>query len=93
MITQCRFNAGPTLCQRLVYVSTAAHPNNTTDLVIFACLDFREYANFGLFVKPRIRKLSISMIVALLFISEIREFFLVAKFAKIKTLVILPDLQ
>ena len=36
--------------------------NTTVDLVIFACLDFREFVIFGLFTKSRIRELSISMI-------------------------------
>ena len=34
----------------------------TVDLVIFACLDFREFVVLGLFTRSRIRKLSISMI-------------------------------
>ena len=34
----------------------------TVDLVIFACLDFREFVIWGLFTKSRIRELSISMI-------------------------------
>ena len=32
---------------------------HTVDLLIFACLDFREFVIFGLFVKSRIRELSI----------------------------------
>ena len=32
------------------------------DVVIFACLTFREFVIFGLFTKSRSRKLSISMI-------------------------------
>ena len=38
----------------------------TVDLVIFACLNFRKFVIFGLFVKSTIRKLSILIIVALL---------------------------
>ena len=34
----------------------------TVDLVIFACLDYREFVILGLFTKFRTRKLSISMI-------------------------------
>ena len=36
----------------------------TVDLVIFACLDFREFMILELFVESRIRALSISLIVA-----------------------------
>ena len=39
---------------------------NTVDLVIFACLNYREFLIFELFMKPGICELSISMIVALL---------------------------
>ena len=35
---------------------------NTIDLVIFACLDSREFVILGLFTKSRIRELSTSMI-------------------------------
>ena len=59
----------------------------TVDLVIFACLDFREFVIWGLFTKSRILKCSISMI-SITFIILI-----FAKFAKNKTLRILPDLQ
>ena len=38
----------------------------TVDLIIFTCLDFREFVILELFVKSRICELSISMIVALL---------------------------
>ena len=38
----------------------------TLDFVIFECFDFREFVILGLFVKSRIRELSILMIVALL---------------------------
>ena len=34
----------------------------TVDLVIFACLDFREFVIWGLFTKSRILKCSILMI-------------------------------
>ena len=34
----------------------------TVDLVIIACLDFREFVIFELFTQSKIRKLSISMI-------------------------------
>ena len=68
------------------------------DLVIFACLDFREFVILGLFTKSRNRELSISMIDSSFIIkisrdSKIREFVLLAKFAKIKPSRILPDLQ
>ena len=36
--------------------------NITVGLVIFACLDFREFVILGLFTKSRIGELSISMI-------------------------------
>ena len=32
------------------------------DLVIFACLDFREFVTLGFFTKSRIRELSMSML-------------------------------
>ena len=61
-------------------------------------LDFREFVILGLYTKSRIHELSIKMIgSAIIFIisrdSSIRELVLLAKFAKIKTLRILPDLQ
>ena len=40
----------------------------TVDLVIFACLDFREFVILELYTKSRIRELSISMIVSTIII-------------------------
>ena len=58
--------------------------------MIFACSDFREFVILELCTKSRIRELSISMIGRAIIIiisrdSQIREFVLFAKFAKIKT--------
>ena len=71
---------------------------NSVDLVIFACLDFREFVILGLYTKSRIRELAILMIGSAIiniisWDSKIREFVLLAKFAKIKTSRILPHLQ
>ena len=70
----------------------------TVDLLIFACLNFREFLILWLFKKFRISEFSFflstcsAIIIIFLRDSWIREFFRLAKFAKIKTSRILPDL-
>ena len=63
---------------------------HTVDLVIFACLDFREFVIFGLFAKSRIREILTSMIGSAIIIILFAR---LAKLAKIKTSRILSDLQ
>ena len=48
--------------QRLIYNRESVRPmSDTVALVIFACLNFREFVFLGLFTKSRIRESSISM--------------------------------
>ena len=54
-------------------------PSYTANLVIFACLNFRQFFIFGLFARSRIRELSISMIGSAI-INNFREIF---KFANL----------
>ena len=61
----------------------------TIDLVIFACLDFREFMIFGLFTKSKIRELSILMIGN----AHNNNFREISKFANLFSSRILPDLQ
>ena len=91
-------SSGPINCWELAPIFKGKHVvEYTVDLVIFVCLDSREFGILGHFMKSRIRKLLISMIGSAMIIinlrdSWIREFVLLAKFAKIKTLRTLLDL-
>ena len=46
----------------------------TVDLVIFACLGFREFVILGLYTKSRIRQLSIQMIGSAIIIVISRDY-------------------
>ena len=67
----------------------------TVDLLIFACFNFRDILILGLFTKFRIPKLLIFLISAIIIIifATFLNSVLHAKFTKIKTSRILPDLQ
>ena len=77
------------------------HDNNNTwytvDLVIFVCLNSRDFLNLRIFKKLRIRKFSFlfrsAIIIITILDSWFCEFVLLAKFSKIKTSRILQDLH
>ena len=90
--------------QHLQDLTSKVHPRTerveyqySVDLVIFACLNFREFMILGLFTKFRIREFSIFFSSAIVLIiswdSWIREFVHLAKFAKVKIYWVIPDLQ
>ena len=74
------------------------HRLYTVDLVIFVCLNFREFLILVLFTEFRICEFSFffGSTIIIIFFCEILEFVNLsplAKFAKIKISRILPDLQ
>ena len=84
-------------CDRLSYSFIGGVELYTVDLVIFACLNFREFLILGLFTKFRIREFTFffsNAITRIIVVSLLNpEFALLAKFVKIKTSRILPDPQ
>ena len=87
------FDVGPTIKQQWINVSCLLG-YNTVDLVIFACLNFREFLISRLFTISKICEFSFFFSSAITVIIFARFLFvLLAEFAKIKISRILPELQ